>query len=348
MRVSLELEGYAVREAGNAEEGLAALEAEAQPQLILLDVMMPGTDGWEMLQRIQERHGADPRRHVQRPGRRESAERAAERGASAFVGKPFDPQQLIDRAKQILPSRTARAAGTVIDLDQRLERWIVGHRAEPFDTFFVALSHIGSFGLVWFVLAVVAAFVLRRPVVLPMVVIAYFSTAAITDLIKLAVDRQRPIDHPLVPEPTTSSFPSGHAATSFACAATLAPTFRGAARSCSTCSLRRSPTRACTSASTTRSTCSPEPRSACSSLELFGRFQQPCNDHGERREQADPDSDAATVGRKKLLRDLDDADEDEDGRERAEPDHHEALGHRRRQLDSRPGAGRRAPAPRAR
>jgi len=110
----------------------------------------------------------------------------------------------------------------VIDLDQRLERWIVNRRAEPFDTIFVALSHIGSFGIVWFVLAVVAAFVLRRPVVLPMVVIAYYSTAAITDLIKLAVDRHRPIDHPLVPEPTSSSFPSGHAATSFACAATLA------------------------------------------------------------------------------------------------------------------------------
>ncbi len=110
----------------------------------------------------------------------------------------------------------------MIDLDQRLERWIVNRRAEPFDTIFVALSHLGSYGLVWFVLAVVAAFVSRRPVVLTMVVIAYYSTAAITDLIKLLVDRQRPIDHPLVPEPTTSSFPSGHAATSFACAATLA------------------------------------------------------------------------------------------------------------------------------
>jgi undecaprenyl-diphosphatase len=110
----------------------------------------------------------------------------------------------------------------VIGVDQRLERWTVHHRAEPFDTIFVALSHLGSYGVVWFAIAIVAAFVLRRPVVLPMVVIAYYSTAAITDLIKLAVDRPRPIDHPLVPEPTSSSFPSGHAATSFACAATLA------------------------------------------------------------------------------------------------------------------------------
>ena len=103
MRASLELEGYAVVEAGNAEEGLSALEAEPKPQLILLDVMMPGVDGWEMLQRIQERHGAIPVVMFSGQVDEESAEQAAERGASAFVGKPFDPQQLIDRAKQILP-----------------------------------------------------------------------------------------------------------------------------------------------------------------------------------------------------------------------------------------------------
>src|SRR3954451_8230401 len=48
VRANLELEGYAVREAANAEEGLAALEEDA-PDLILLDVMMPQVDGWEML-----------------------------------------------------------------------------------------------------------------------------------------------------------------------------------------------------------------------------------------------------------------------------------------------------------
>ena len=56
VRVNLEMEGYSVREAGSAEEGLAALEAES-PDLILLDVMMPQVDGWEMLRRVHERHG---------------------------------------------------------------------------------------------------------------------------------------------------------------------------------------------------------------------------------------------------------------------------------------------------
>jgi excisionase family DNA binding protein len=104
MRVNLELEGYTVLEAGSAEEGMQALEAEQTPQLILLDVMMPGTDGWEMLQRVQERHGAIPVVMFSGKVDERAEERARERGASGFVGKPFDPQQLIDRTKQILPT----------------------------------------------------------------------------------------------------------------------------------------------------------------------------------------------------------------------------------------------------
>jgi len=111
----------------------------------------------------------------------------------------------------------------MIGLDHRVERWVVDHRAEPFDTIFVALSHIGSYGIVWLTLAVLAVVLLRRPVVFPLVVTAYFGSAAVSDVIKLSVDRSRPVDHPLVSEPTTHSFPSGHATTSFACAATLAP-----------------------------------------------------------------------------------------------------------------------------
>jgi len=103
MRTNLELEGYAVMEAGSAEDGMRVLEGERQPQLILLDVMMPHTDGWEMLQRIQERHGAIPVIMFSGQVDARSAEQAQQRGASGFVGKPFDPQQLIDRAKQILP-----------------------------------------------------------------------------------------------------------------------------------------------------------------------------------------------------------------------------------------------------
>jgi excisionase family DNA binding protein len=104
VRASLELEGFDVREASSGTEGLAALEEEP-PDLILLDVMMPQMDGWEMLRRVQEQHGgAIP--VVMFSGKVEDAAgEAVERGASGFIGKPFDPQQLIDRAKQILGAR---------------------------------------------------------------------------------------------------------------------------------------------------------------------------------------------------------------------------------------------------
>src|SRR5438132_6941816 len=102
VRANMELEGYAVLEAGGADEGMKVLEGQ-QPQLILLDVMMPGTDGWEMLQRIQETHGAIPVIMFSGKIDAQSAAEAEQRGATGFIGKPFDPQQLIDRAKQILP-----------------------------------------------------------------------------------------------------------------------------------------------------------------------------------------------------------------------------------------------------
>ena len=57
VRLELEREGYDVQEAASADEGLAAIETR-KPELILLDVMMPHVDGWEMLRQIQERHGA--------------------------------------------------------------------------------------------------------------------------------------------------------------------------------------------------------------------------------------------------------------------------------------------------
>ena len=105
VRANLELEGYLVREAGSAEEGLSALEDEP-PDLVLLDVMMPRMDGWEMLRRVQERHGVGTIPVLMFSGKvaEEELAEAASRGASGFIGKPFDPQQLIESAKQLLPT----------------------------------------------------------------------------------------------------------------------------------------------------------------------------------------------------------------------------------------------------
>ncbi len=103
VRVNLEAAGISVREAASADEGLAALEEEP-PDLILLDVMMPSVDGWEMLRRVHERHGVDAIPVIMYSGKLDEAATAEERGAQAFIGKPFDPGKLLDATRQLLRS----------------------------------------------------------------------------------------------------------------------------------------------------------------------------------------------------------------------------------------------------
>jgi len=104
VRVNLEAEGYVVREAASAAEGLAAL-GEQSPDLILLDVMMPQVDGWEMLQQIHEHTGVGAIPVIMFSGKvdERSAAEAESRGAQSFIGKPFDPRSLIESTKQLLP-----------------------------------------------------------------------------------------------------------------------------------------------------------------------------------------------------------------------------------------------------
>jgi excisionase family DNA binding protein len=102
VRVNLEMDGYTVREAGSADEGLAVLDDEP-PDLILLDVMMPGVDGWEMLRRVHERHGMGSIPVIMFSGQADSSnDDAVARGAQGFLGKPFNPQDLIARTKELL------------------------------------------------------------------------------------------------------------------------------------------------------------------------------------------------------------------------------------------------------
>ena len=104
VRVNLQAEGYVVREAASAAEGLAAL-GEQSPDLILLDVMMPQVDGWEMLQQIHEHTGVGAIPVIMFSGKvdERSAIEAESRGAQGFIGKPFDPRSLIESTKQLLP-----------------------------------------------------------------------------------------------------------------------------------------------------------------------------------------------------------------------------------------------------
>jgi len=122
----------------------------------------------------------------------------------------------------------------VLGFDRHLERWIVHHRVGPLDHVFVFLTRIGSWGAVWLALALVLAAVTRRPLVFVLAAAADLAADALAGLLKDVIPRARPphvYPHPapLVSDPHSHSFPSGHAATSFACATVLALRFPRAA-----------------------------------------------------------------------------------------------------------------------
>jgi undecaprenyl-diphosphatase len=113
--------------------------------------------------------------------------------------------------------------------DRRLERWIVSHRVSWLNGVFEELSRIGTYGLVWLAIALVLALLWRRPSVFVLVLAADAIADLVAALLKAAIPRARPHLSHLVTLPTSHSFPSGHAATSFACATVLgavAPRYR--------------------------------------------------------------------------------------------------------------------------
>ena len=101
------------------------------------------------------------------------------------------------------------------------------HRAHWLDELFVALSHIGNSGLVWLIVAALAALLWRRPSIFLFVLAGNLLAGWASWGLRQAIGRERPPHRfpdppPLVHVPVSDSFPSGHAATSFACAALLA------------------------------------------------------------------------------------------------------------------------------
>ncbi|HEX4519619.1 MAG TPA: phosphatase PAP2 family protein [Gaiellaceae bacterium] len=113
--------------------------------------------------------------------------------------------------------------------DQRLETWIAAHRLGPIDSLARALSVLGTDGAVWLAISAIVALALRRWGPLLWVAVADALAQLATISIKTAFPRARPNVETIVTEPSTHSFPSGHAASSFACALVLGsfvPRFR--------------------------------------------------------------------------------------------------------------------------
>jgi DNA-binding response OmpR family regulator len=97
LKVNLELEGYAVEVADDGEEALAQFEL-FRPDLVLLDIMMPKLDGWEVCRRLKSDPDSARVPIVLLSARAQEADvqRGTELGVAAYVTKPFDPISLLD------------------------------------------------------------------------------------------------------------------------------------------------------------------------------------------------------------------------------------------------------------
>jgi two-component system KDP operon response regulator KdpE len=127
VRATLQADGYAVVTAGRAEEALALLEDE-RPDLIVLDLMMPGMDGFEALRRIRTESQVPVVMLTARAGDADKL-RGLQGGADDYVTKPFNPDELSARIAAVL-RRTAGATpvggravlrypGVELDLERR-------------------------------------------------------------------------------------------------------------------------------------------------------------------------------------------------------------------------------------
>jgi DNA-binding response OmpR family regulator len=102
-RVNLEAEDMEVVEAEDGTQGLELARAE-QPDVILLDVMMPGLDGWEVLHRLLDDEATKEIPIVFLTARAELRDRARglELGGVDYVTKPFNPTELAPLVKELI------------------------------------------------------------------------------------------------------------------------------------------------------------------------------------------------------------------------------------------------------
>ncbi|PSO48746.1 MAG: response regulator [Actinobacteria bacterium QS_8_72_14] len=96
LEVNLQLEGYEVSLAIDGGDALTQVAA-APPDLILLDVMMPGMDGWDVAKRLKDDEiaAAIPVVLLTARAMRADVQRGTDLGVEGYVTKPFDPDELL-------------------------------------------------------------------------------------------------------------------------------------------------------------------------------------------------------------------------------------------------------------
>ena len=134
VRTILERDGYQVESAYNGQSGLEQA-ASLQPDLILLDVMMPGVDGWEICQQLRKSSKA-PIIFVSAKGSESDIVRGLRLGADDYIPKPFRRHELVARIEAVLRrSQRDKSVGDMVyevgDLIINQTLWEVHREGKP-------------------------------------------------------------------------------------------------------------------------------------------------------------------------------------------------------------------------
>lgn len=121
MRMNLELEGARVCSATNGREALERAR-EDMPDVVLLDIMMPGMDGFETLERLRQ-FSQVPVLILTAKDDEEDRVRGLELGADDYIGKPFSHRELVSRIRAVLRRHYAipPIPQTLVKIDDRLQ-----------------------------------------------------------------------------------------------------------------------------------------------------------------------------------------------------------------------------------
>lgn len=115
-RLYLQKEGFRVAEAASGEEALRLFE-ELNPALIVLDVMLPAPDGWEVCRRIRS---CSQSPIIMLTAREDEVDKVVglELGADDYLTKPFSPRELVARVKAVMRrSRPAHEQPDIVHVD---------------------------------------------------------------------------------------------------------------------------------------------------------------------------------------------------------------------------------------
>lgn len=130
LTAAFKFHGFTLFSAGNGEDGFYLLGTE-KPDLVILDIMLPGHDGFEICRKIRELDRRTPVIMLTAKSRENDKIQGFESGADDYVTKPFSARELIARVNAIL-KRSAPAPG-----DNRARPITVGKVTVDFSNFVI-------------------------------------------------------------------------------------------------------------------------------------------------------------------------------------------------------------------